>query len=413
MLHKAANHAAVIHFLSRVHQNSKTSQFTMSAEKRPAPSSVAQLQQQFGVVKDQNVDIQPPVDAAPAAPTADSKQPRLSDDQANPTNAPSDPAVQQQQGMTLKQQMSKYIIYDYKTFDPEKIVFSKKIYESKVGGVEMIYLNYIFPDGCSSDLWINTPRLFSSLGVQRFENEGKEQFIIYLSADNNWASDPEIMAFKNVLDAILNKTCKYICESRKDKWLANKTVGWEELLQYFSPLFSETKDPSGNVYSPSVKLVVVPSYTATGFLDKKRTRFIQEQPNGALVPTMQSGFIAQSYVSGIIHPRWVSKKKENNTRNYPFGASFSFNVAAFQLVRYADEEFDDECCAVQIKTRNADQDAHVPQFEAQAQNTAAPQGNMPGQVQSNLPGVHLPTNKPNDESTTRVGDFDLNDPANK
>lgn len=226
------------------------------------------------------------------------------------------------------------IIYDYNTFKIENIVFAKSPVAATQG--ELLYMNYKHTPQTRDFLKINTPTLFSPTGVTMMNDKPSTM----LSLGKNWQDDPDTVAFKDIIDAI-TLACAHVILQRN--WVnVKRDVTLEEVIDAVRPIIYVGKDKEGNDYAPALGAVV-------GTTKSCHSSFIlrREDMSVTIPPcTVSKG----SWITSVLHIRWIHRRPRSDMRAYPLGCSFSINVVIFNAVVHPKEEaVPDDVCVVQFK----------------------------------------------------------------
>jgi hypothetical protein len=273
---------------------------------------------------------------------------------------------------------SPHVIYDYRTFVPSNLIFSSKPFEADGGG-EMYFINYKYPDGKTAPLMINTPCLRTAKGVQKFKDSKteKQTTVIYMSMDDGWETNDEMVSYRAMCDAIDERCCELICEK---KWCGTRELKPEEIKRYLMPVLAQgAVAEDGTQYKPSMKVLVIGD-------QRSRTTFFVEPTLSRVVADMIQ---PSSWLTAVISDRWVYRKKQGDRNAYPLGFSFSQNIAGCQVVIHSDSHQDEDVCRVRLPPQLA---------AAVAEASAQP-----------IPAAVVPPDNSVEPNTTDMGD--KKDPA--
>lgn len=226
------------------------------------------------------------------------------------------------------------IIYDYSTFKMENVVFAKTPITATEG--ELLYINYKHTPQTRDFLKINTPTLFSPTGVTMKNNK----LSTMLSLGKNWEDDPDAVAFKCILDDIA-LACAHVIVERN--WVnVKRDVTVEEARQVVRPIIYTGTDKEGNDYPPAFGANISTTKACHSNFVLRREDMSVPIPAG----TVPKG----SWMTSVIHVRWIHRKIQSDRRAFPLGCSYSINVVIFNAVVHPKEDsIPDDVCVVQIK----------------------------------------------------------------
>lgn len=214
----------------------------------------------------------------------------------------------------------------YDLFNADSLITEGEPQTSTVGGGKMMFLLYKYPDGVVKPLCVQAPKMFTPGGAAEFSEEGsKPRTSILCSLGANYASNPNLVAFKSLCDKI-QSACAKLCMTKRLQ--APFYTSLKEVEDSFSSLVfcsekATDEDPPKIVkYPPSIKLAVNTSANYKSVLVTKASadRFITISP---------SSIVKGCSIIPMIHFQWVYRKK----RAPPLtGWGFSIRCSVYQAV---------------------------------------------------------------------------------
>jgi hypothetical protein len=212
---------------------------------------------------------------------------------------------------------NQYVIYpdQYRAFQAPRISFAAKIIEKKAtdakkgGGGEMLFMNYVYPDGATKPLCVQAPMLFAVRGVQKWEDGGMSML---LSFGRDWEKNDTLVGFQAIANAVWKAACDAIVERSWDKPKFRTGEALESVVTRIVDV-GRNKD-TDEPYPPSMRAVVDTQAS-------RRSAFFLYPTNAPMPPAdiADSG----ANVEAIVTFDWIFRRRNRGDVVYSIHVSIS------------------------------------------------------------------------------------------